>query len=130
MNLAMIRIIYRFSAVASILDAALLYAQDTISMASNTTYASPGSVISVAVVRTNASSSRVSAQFNTSDGSAIVGRDYLYAGGQLIWQANENSSKIIRIRISSPHAERGSVDSFSVTLRAPSENAVTGQAQH
>jgi len=81
------------------------------------------SQVTVTVLRMNGMAGEVSANYATSDGSALGGADYSSASGAVTWADGDSSSKEIKITLT-PDQEAEGNESFKLTL-----SAVTGGAE-
>jgi hypothetical protein len=81
--------------------------------------------VSVAVNRVSGSGGLVKVSYATTDGSAVAGKDYTAASGDLTWPDGDTSAKSFSVPISTATAFSGN-KSFAIGLSAPTAGAALG----
>jgi hypothetical protein len=92
---------------------------------SNYSAAQSAGSVTITVRRTDGSSSAVTVDYDTADGTAVAGTDYTATSGTLEWAENDTTDKSISVPISTTAPFSGS-RSFDIVLSNPSASAQLG----
>lgn len=71
--------------------------------------------VTIRVERSNGEDGAVSAQYSTSNGSAVAGQDYTAASGTLSWAAGDGSDRTFTVAIANDSTQEGG-ETFTITL--------------
>jgi hypothetical protein len=93
--------------------------------ASQYTVSQSAGSVTVTVARTGNSTDSISVAYNTADGTAIAGTDYVATHGTLQWAENDSTLKTISVPVSNATPFDGQKQ-FTVELTAPSSSTTIG----